>query len=303
MNGVFYRIGYFFTEAWKNVRHSPLLSVIAVLTIAVSLVLVGFFGGLLFGASKLVDRLAGDIRVAATLEREFAADDRNVAALETALRARPGVTAVEYVSVEEDLARNRTLLSDDLLEGLDERSIPADPTLEVVLEKHRRLRRDLPELASWLRKQPGVTGVTDVEVGLDQIRLGIAFVDVFRGLAWIVCGVLLVAAVFFVFSTVKLAVHARADEIEILRLVGATPRFIRVPFYIEGIVQGLLGSGIAFGVVLFVHTRLNAQIREQHLLDVPLDLIPWTLVVWFFAGGVLLGFLGSVFSVGRYLRG
>jgi cell division transport system permease protein len=137
---------------------------------------------------------------------------------------------------------------------------------------------------------------------MDKIRLGLAFVGVFRTLAWSICIVLLTAAVFFVFSTIKMAVHARSAEIEILRLVGATPRFIRIPFFIEGLLQGVVGSIIAFVVVVYLHSRLDAYISEEKLLDVSLDLIPTAMIVWFFVGGILLGFLGSMVSIGRYLR-
>jgi cell division transport system permease protein len=297
----FYRIGYFIREALKNIRHSPLLTTISILTIAVSLILVGFFGGLLLAADSLVDKIAEDILVSAYLEPDISQED--VDALSTAIQEREGVESVRYVSRDEDLARNRKALAPELLAGLDEDSIPASPTLEVVLEKDRRLRRDVEELNTWVKQLQGVDGVSEVELGMDKIRLGLAFVEVFNSLAWAICIVLVIAAVFFVFSTIRMAVHGRYDEIEILRLVGATNRFIRVPFYLEGIFQGLMGSLVAFSTVLYLHERLNSYIRQEHLLDWDLNLIPWELIVWFFAGGILLGLLGSVFSVGRYLRG
>ncbi len=296
-----YRIGYFFREAFKNIRQSPLLTSISILTIAVSLILVGFFGGLLVAASDLVDSVAEDIRISAWLQADISPGQ--VQELTTEIEKRPEVESVNFVPLEQDRARNRAMLSDELLAGLDEDSIPAAPTIEIVLQKERRLRRDVDHIALWVNELRGVESVSDVEMGMDKLRLGLAFMDVFDSLAFAICIVLVIAAVFFVFSTVKMAVHARADEIEILRLVGATGRFIRLPYYIEGLFQGLMGSLIAFVVVVYIHGRLNAYIREEHLLDVELDLLPLPLIAWFFAGGILLGFLGSVISVGRYLRG
>ncbi len=296
-----YRIGYFIREAFKNIKASPLLTGISILTISVSLILVGFFGGLLFAAGGLIDKVAEDVRISAYLDPATPQDQ--VDALKAQIEQRRGVESVVFIPIEEDRARNRALLSEELLAGLDEESIPAVPTLEIVLEKERRLRRDVDHISAWAVQLEGVAGVSDVEMGMDKIRLGLAFVDVFNSLAWWICGVLVIAAIFFVFSTIKMAVHSRADEIEILRLVGATGRFIRLPFYLEGLFQGLMGSIIAFSSVVYIHHRLNSYIREEHLLDVDLDLIPTPLIVWFFAGGILLGLLGSVFSVGRYLRG
>lgn len=296
-----YRASYFFKEAFKNVRHSMLLTVISILTIAVSLILVGFFGGLLLAASDLIDDLAEDIRISAYLESDIS--PKQVSSLIASIQNRDGVETVEFVPLEDDRLRNRDLLSDELLAGLDDASIPASPTLEIVLEKERRLRKDVDEVSVWVKDLKGVDGVSEVEIGMDKIRLGLAFVDVFRSLAWAICVILIIAAVFFVFSTIKMAVHARADEIEILRLVGATPRFIRAPFYIEGVFHGLMGSLIAFSIVAWIHTRLNTYIREEHLLDLHLNLMPSALIAWFFVGGLALGLLGSVFSVSRYLRG
>ncbi len=296
-----YRIGYFFREAFKNIRSSLLLTSISILTISVSLILVGFFGGLLFAAADLIDAVAEDVRISAYLDPGIPQDE--VDRLKGEIENRRGVESVTFIPIEEDRARNRAMLSEELLDGLDEESIPATPTLEIILEKERRLRRDVDRVSSWVAQLRGVGGVSDVEMGMDKIRLGLAFIDVFNSLAWWICGVLIIAAVFFVFSTIKMAVHSRAEEIEILRLVGATGRFIRLPFYIEGLFQGLMGSIIAFSSVVYLHHRLNTYIREEHLLDVDLDIIPTPLVLWFFAGGILLGLLGSIFSVGRYLRG
>jgi cell division transport system permease protein len=296
-----YRLGYFFREAFKNIGHSLLLTSISILTIAVSLILVGFFGGILNAASDLIDGVAEDIRITAYLDPSIS--PLEVTTITEAIKQREGVEAVEFTPLAEDRARNRALLDDELLAGLDEASVPAAPTLEIVLEKKRRLRKDVEVVSSWVAQLNGVHGVSEVEMGMDKIRIGLAFYDVFGTLAWAICIVLVVAAVFFVFSTVKMAVHSRADEIEILRLVGATPRFIRIPFYIEGVFQGMMGSVIAFAIVLWIHGRLDSTIREEHMLDMQLDLIPFSMIIWFFAGGTLLGLLGSVFSVGRYLRG
>lgn len=300
MNLSIYRVTYFFREALKNVRYSPLLTTISILTVAVSLILVGFFGGLLFAANDLVDKVADDIRISAYLDPGL--KPAQIEALQRSIQERTGVESVTKVTLDEDRARNRAMLPPELLAGLDDDSVPASPTLEIVLEKERRLRGDLKELTQWVKAQAGVASISEVELGLDKVRLGVALVDVFRTVAWAICIVLVIAAVFFVFSTIKMAVHARQDEIEILKLVGATPGFIRLPFYIEGFFQGLIGSLIAFGVVLYSHERLQTYIRDEHMVDVNLNLVPSELILWFFVGGTLLGLLGSVFSVGRYLR-
>jgi len=300
MNFSFYRMTYFLREAVKNVRYSPLLTIISILTVAGSLILVGFFGGLLLAADDLLDGVAQDLRVTAYLKSDVT--EKDIQSLSDLIQTREGVESVVYVSEEADRQRASDLLPADLLEGLDPGDLPAAPTLEVALVKQRRLKRDVEELTQWLNQLTGIKKVDEVEFGIERIRLGLAFVDTFQALAWAVSIVLLVAAIFFVFSTIKMAVYARSDEIEILRLVGATGHFVRIPFFIEGLFQGLAGSTIAFFVVWYGHSRLNAYIQQEHLLDIELNLIPPSLVAWLFLGGILLGLLGSVFAVSRYLR-
>jgi cell division transport system permease protein len=300
MNFSFYRMTYFLREAVKNVRYSPLLTTISILTVAGSLILVGFFGGLLLAADDLLDGVAQDLRVTAYLKSDVT--EKDIQTLSDLIKAREGVESVVYVSEEADRQRASDLLPPDLLEGLDPGDLPAAPTLEVALTKKRRLKRDVEELNTWLNQLAGIEKVDEVEFGIERIRLGLAFVDTFQVLAWAVSIVLLVAAIFFVFSTIKMAVYARSDEIEILRLVGATGHFVRIPFFIEGLFQGLAGSTIAFFVVWYGHSRLNAYIQHEHLLDIELNLIPPALIAWLFLGGILLGLLGSVFAVSRYLR-
>ena len=251
-------------------------------------------------ADDLLDGVAEDLRVTAYLQSDVT--EKDIQTLSDLIKAREGVESVVYVSEEADRQRAAELLPPDLLEGLDPGDLPAAPTLEIALTKQRRLKRDVEEVSAWIAQLSGIKKVVEVEFGIERIRLGLAFVDTFQLLAWMVSIVLLVASIFFVFSTIKMAVYARSDEIEILRLVGATGNFVRIPFFIEGLFQGLAGSIIAFFVVLYGHSRLNSYIQTEHLLDIELNLIPGALIVWLFLGGILLGLLGSAFAVSRYLR-
>jgi len=300
MNPTAYRITYFFKEAIKNVRFSPMLTAISIFTMAGALILVGFFGGLMLATDDLLEGVAEDLRVTAYLNPEIS--DAEIESLSKLILARDGVEEVTYISEEADRQRAKELLPADILEGLDPGDLPAAPTLEIALEKKRRLNHEVDELAHWLKDLEGIHRVAEIEFGIERIRLGMAVVDTFEVLAWVLSIVLLIAAIFFVFSTIKMAVYARSDEIAILRLVGATSQFIRIPFFIEGVFQGLAGSIIAYIAVLYGHSRLNTYIQTQHLLDVELNLAPGLLVGWLFLGGILLGFLGSYLAVGRYLK-
>lgn len=294
------RAALFFREAWKNIKMSPILTLVAALTIAVSLILVGFFGFVMVNADQLLDGIAKDLRVTVYLEDEV--EDTTIDALMKEIAAREEVEKVTFMTEDEDRERNLELLTPELLEGLDEQAIPAQPAIEVQLIPRQRHKEDFARISSWLEDLSGVEGVQDLYFGADKIRIIFAIIDLMRVTGLIICAIVLAAAIFFTFSTIKLAVYARQGEIEVLRLVGATDGFIRAPFYIEGVVAGLFGSLVALIIVAFIHTRLMAFVEEEHLLNLNLDLMPAGMVAWLLLGGVMLGLMGSALSVGRYLR-
>ena len=96
--------------------------------------------------------------------------------------------------------------------------------------------------------------------------------------------------------------HARKEEVEIRRLMGATRTFIRVPFYLEGAVEGGLGAVAAVAIIWLLLERFNAYLRYTQLLRYQVDFLSGPLVGAFVAGGIVLGLLGSAFALGRYLK-
>ena len=126
--------------------------------------------------------------------------------------------------------------------------------------------------------------------------------EIVRSVGLVLSAVLLASAVFFVFSTVRLAVWGRRTEIEILSLMGATRGFIRGPFLIEGALQGLCGAGVAIAAVGLLHLELEGLVRDVYLLQVQPSLLPPGMVLWLLIGGPTLGLLASGLSVGRTLK-
>jgi cell division transport system permease protein len=287
-------------QTFKNVARSPFLTLVSIATIAVSLILTGFFGYVFFQVNSLLDDVGRDLRI--TVFLTDGTPPEQIAALAGQIKGREEVDEVEFLSAREDRERNRALLPASLLEGLDEDSIPGQPCLEVSLKKRQRLKDDFENLAQWINGLKGVGGVEDILFGADKIRLVFVLIDAFKYVGVIISLVIFFASVFFVFSTIKLAVYSRRDEIEILRLVGATDAFIKIPFYAEGVLHGIAGAAAATAIVLGMNLQLAFYMEEQHNLNWQLDLLPGPLVAWFFVAGTLLGLLGSMSAIGRYLR-
>ena len=295
-----YRAFYFLREAAKNIRHSLFLTTISVSTIAVSLILIGFFAFVLINANHFIDQIASDLRITVYVKNETTPEA--VDALVTQVRAHPRVDAVDFVTRAEDRQRSLALLSPQLLEGLDEASIPAQPSLEIRLEKRQLLTSDIDEITTWLGELEAIDNVEDTLFDGEKLRIINAAIDLVKLAGSIISVIVLLAAIFFTFSTIKLAVYARRDEIEVLRLVGATNRFIRAPFYLEGVIQGVIGSLLAVLILLLLRGQLNVFILQAHSLYLEFELPPPLIMVAFFCGGVVLALLGTALSVGRYLR-
>jgi cell division transport system permease protein len=118
-------------------------------------------------------------------------------------------------------------------------------------------------------------------------------------------GVLALGTAVLVSNTLRLGVFARRDEIEIMRLVGATDAWVEAPFLIEGVLQGLLGSGLAAAALVGLHALLAPRVAAAVGFAAPLalgDVLPGRLLLALVSGGAALGLLASALAVGRWLR-
>ncbi len=294
------RPAYVLSQAWRMMRTSLWLTAVSSLTIALALTLVGLFATVLFNASVLMRELGQSLTLSVYLNENATAEQAD--AVRTKLEGHKGIKKVRALTRDQDRARNKKLLSKDLLEGLDEAAIPAQPMLEVEIDADLASRGDVEALLTWTQALRGVESVQDVEFGAEKLRLLFALVGIARSIGVVLTVVLLASAMFFVFSTIRLAVLSRRDEIEILSLVGATPSFIRLPFLAEGALQGLAGAVLAAVLLGLMHLELRSLVRDVYMLNVSWSLLPPGMVVWLVLGGPTVGVCASALSVGRYLR-
>ncbi len=292
---------YFMRQGAANLSRHPLYAAVGVLTLTVSLILVGFLGLFLYRANTLVDRLAGGLKLTVYLAPEVtqpAADE-----LSRVLKGQwPEVKEVSYHTELEDRERNLKLLPAELVADLEPELVPAQPFLEVILDVDLLDQERAEALVKWFSALHQVQGVDEVLFGSQKIAAAFSLLSGARTLGIFISLVIVLAAVFFVLTTTRLIVEGRRREIEILLLVGATPSFIRMPHYIEGTIQGIAAGLLSYGVVWFLQRHLMTTLRSEALLQVPLDLLPPGMVAWFLAGGILLGFVGSALGLVRHLR-
>jgi cell division transport system permease protein len=284
---------YLFGEAWAIAKSGPRHTTIAVALIALAFYVPGLFALL----SRNLGRLAGSARepAAAILTLEPSADARSIAAR---VAEDPRVAKATIVGSAAALERFRRAYPDlgSAIADLDEAPFP--PTIEVSL-KPSAPPRAARDVASSARSWPGVDAAESEEEFAEKFRDGVRLL---RGAGLFLGGLLTVAAILSVASAVRLAMDIHADEIGIMRRMGATEAAIRAPFWLHAFFEGLAGGALSLALLYATYrAAVWALSRDPHpvlslfwvgFLDFPTALaLP--------AVGAVAGFLGSLLSLGK----
>jgi cell division transport system permease protein len=287
---------YFLREAGVSLVRSWKVSFLAVLVIAVSLFVGGVFLVAAGNLARVVERARDESRIVVYFAPET--EGGAVTALAAELTAEPWVESVRVVSAEEARSRFVEIFPSlrDLVEDGSGGALP--PSLELLVARDGgRGSEGLEARLAEVRERPGVEMVDDDR---DWVRQLSAVVTLVRGLGLTLGGVLLGAAVFTIGSVIRLTAYLYEEEITIMRLVGATEFYIRGPFYAAGLLEGLLGGGVAAATLAFAFwlasDRLGASLLGRMLLAAPPSA---TELVGLVALGTAAGFTGAILSLRR----
>jgi len=289
-------LGFFLAEAFKNLRLNLLMSVTAVTTTAVCILILGI--GLLVDAhvEGIVGNVGQDVTITAFFPEDI--DQERIDEVVSSVESYPEVNESAYVSKEEALERFRETFADqpDIAGSISSDVLPA--SMEIQLKDSS----DSSVVADRLREE----GFQD-----DEIRYPQQTVDrlnqITGYLVWGLRGataLFFVASVLLIFNTIRLSIFARRKEIEVMKLVGASDSFVRTPFVLEGLVQGLIGAIPAALLVVWMDS-LFVGWAQQSLPFLPISsgAINAVIVLLFLLFvGALMGVAGSFFSVRRFLK-
>jgi cell division transport system permease protein len=268
--------------------------------IAISMLIFSTFTLLAFNLTNFLKIWEDKIEVIAYLKRGTPSSE--VEPLLNKTRFLEGVEVVRYVSpydamifMEKKLGRQK-----NLLEGIQPAVLP--PSFEIQLKKDYRNSTKIKEVVTHLKKIPQFE---EIEYGQEWVETFSVLVHILRLTQWILGGLLLVAIVSITSNTLQLTISSRREEIEVMHWVGASPGFIRVPFYVEGLIQGLLGGGLAILFLFLLHQGLFLYIppsMQAWLAKIPVLFLPPKTIVWILLGGMVLGFFGSIVASMRVLK-
>lgn len=291
---------YMIRRALRNMRQSPFLCGAAVGTVAVSLTIVAFFAVMVVNVQQMTRQWSREIQVVAYMDQTPEAS--RLQEMIAGIRQRPEVEKVTFVSSREAFERFRKRLQQDagLLEGLEPDFLPA--SLEIALKEEFRSRQGVAAVVSALRQNPALT---DLRYGQEWLERFEGFLRLLKVAGGVLGGFLLFAALFIVSNTIKLTLYARRDELEVMSLVGATPLFIKIPFLLEGAIQGAAGGALAVGGAwllfrLFLQEGLQAVLLTSGIDNIVFLPVHYQMLI--LAGGILLGSLGSLFSLRKFVR-
>ena len=299
--------GYFLSESLSNFRRNWVMSLGAIITIFFSLLLVGVFmvTGLLI--NTIVESVEEKVQIQVFLKD--GAPDEDVAALQSDLLTDTArVAGVAYVSKEEALERFReqTAESPEIVENLPGNPLPASLEVELVEAQY------VHEVVEVIKAHPSLANVIanpdeperDLKYGQDIVDKLFQLTNAIRVIIVVLVAMLSFVSTIFISNTIRLAIYARRKEIGIMRLVGASNWFIRAPFLLEGVFQGLIGALLAIGIIVGVRVWAVPWLAENlPFLPVTLSAAATTqLGLVMAAAGMILGLIGSGFALRRYLR-
>ncbi len=282
-------------RAWQGFWRNAVMSLAATATMVLMLLLLAGFWIIQAGLLAGLEFTEQKVEVVAYLQTN--ATETQVRDLTAELEAMPEVDSVTFVSRDEALERFRATMEaqgrEDLTQYLD--SNPLYASLEVKLTDPSRIR----EVGDVLREAQPVRNVINIEDLVDRV---LTVTDILRTAGTVILIVVGVICLFIIVNTIRLAVFARSEEIEIMRLVGASDAFIRWPFVFEGAFVGLLGSLITLGVLAVAAEPLRGfMVDFFRILPLQIGSLSRDLVALVMGAGVGLGILGSWLSVRTYL--
>ena len=292
---------YYLRRGFDNLVALPGSNAITILTIAVSLFLFAGFLLLLQNIDKEISGAGTTLYVTAYIKE--GAPDKQVTSFIKELEQSPGVRSVRYLSKDDALTMFREELGSraSFLKDLESDN-PLPASIELVLQPDELKIGRVGASIERLRENPLLE---EVIYGNEWVERSQRVLNLFRFLGYLSLAVVLVIIIFLIANTIKLVIYARRDEIIIMQLVGATDSFVKMPFIISGVLQGLVGAGCGLLVLRIAFWIVNFQLVNSSLLGVALPQLTFLSVLLVFAVillGMFIGAIGSFFALGRFMN-
>ena len=293
---MFSSIRYFWSEALKSLFRNRFMTIASILTVTLSMFILGMFLCVVFNIDHAATYLESQVEMSIYLKEDLTTPQ--VMEVGKHLKALPGVESVSFVNKDEALAQFKEQLGEQagILEAVNGNPLPASYSLSFDTPTH------LKQAAVIVSEYKAVESV---QYGQDIIEQLYKVAQFIRIAGAVIIVFLAGAELFIISNTIRLTVFARRRESQIMKYVGATNGFIRWPFIYEGVVIGIIGSGIASIFIWEGYQLVLAKINEAGLVFLPLMRVyPFMMyiVLSLLIAGVFIGALGSAISLRKYMK-
>ena len=288
-------IGYLLREGIRSIFRHGFMSFAAICVTVACLIIMGSFSLILYNLNVMVRDLEQENEILVYVDESLT--EAEAKSVGSQINLIENVNQARFVSREQALENFvQTQGDENLFSGLDATTF-----------RHRFVvsLMDNSQMAYTVSQIRPVEGVADVSAPY-ELEEGFRTIQrVLEVISIAIIAILLVVTLFIISNTIKLTMLDRKDEIAIMKMVGATDGFIRLPFFVEGFVIGLLGAGIAFGLQWGLYNLLLANIATADSLQlfnfVPFMDVLWVMIPAFAAAGLFVGVFGSLMSIRKFL--
>lgn len=289
---------YYLKHAWANIVANRLIHIISIGTIGISLLLFASFLLLFLNLNTWIMDWGQSLSMSVYLKDGV--DDEKREKIESLLRNLPGAELKGFISKEKAMMdlRKRLGAHSGLLDGLKENPLPA--SFEILFRDLNVHRMSPKKIKAEIEKIEGVDEVHYSEEALERFE---GLMVVLKVAGFIIGGFLCLAVLFITTNTIKLTIYSRREEIEISKLVGASDWFVKIPFLMEGAIQGVIGGFIALSILFVLY--LSFSLKSVQVMGLPvLDIVflPMEYLVFILLLGLALGLIGSFIAVGRFFE-
>jgi cell division transport system permease protein len=291
-------ITLFFKRALDDIFKNRFLNLVTIITISLSILIASAFTLFFVNTSDIINSWKKGLRIMAYLKPGI--DNDGLKDLKLAIQALDGVDNIQFISKQEALSRLKAQMAHQasLFENLTQNPLP--DSIEIRMTAATDSWQNIDSLAAQIEALPQID---EVEYGQRWVGRFAQIISLFRLAGYAMGTLFFMATIFIVANTIRLVIYSRRDEVEIMRLVGATDNFIKIPFYFEGLIQGALGAliGLVMLYIAFIFVSSNVEkgffpgLFRFHFLS-PTVLLAILMI------SMLVGWLGCFISLKQFLK-
>ena len=290
------RYGYLIREGFRSIFTHGFMSFASVTIIMVCLIIMGSVSLLSLNIDSLIKDLEDQNEVVAFVEDDIE-DEAAAEAIGSELKKIENVQSVEFVSRKNAMAKFMSNYDSDLMEGIDE-----------TVFRHRFVVHltDISSMAQTKARLEEVDGIAEAKAHTQYAKAFISIRNVVTVVSLVLIVILVFVSIFIMTNTIKLATISRREEIAIMKMVGATNSFIRMPFVVEGLVLGILGGGLAYLAEWGIYDGLTVKIVNSmsaaYLNIIPFKSVAVYVLIVFLGLGIMVGVFGGMNAIRNYLK-